>query len=515
MKRNNVTCSPRQNKKIAELDRKVTSQYQGYIPEAKKTYIDTVQLPKSAQEIQDFFEQYIVARRPCKINGVPPQGSGFPPFPVKELKPKSIAGFLPPDEILTVETKVDGGFGSGAKRVKMTFGQFMDKLMEGKERGLYLTTQYYEDDPNASQDTDEEERDQVLSDGDTDGGDSITFHDLHDDFDELQEANQDEDEQEDELEYEMRLRELYQPPLTNLVETLPERPEFLKCLIPQQINLWIGSSSGAAGEDEEWLKNFDARDPRLGLGRNTPGGGVSSGLHHDHADNLYIPVAGRKRFTLFAPSDAAKMYTVGNIRHVYPSGVIDYVSDDRAPLWRHLRDDGAIVAEVYKFLLEKNEDESGGVLDAEQKTRYEKVIDLDRRKQEQDQTATPAGLDPPSFSTVPPAVVHLDKVRDVKLRESIARASESKWPLFHDANRIVAELKPGDMLYLPTGWFHEVTSFGDNDPDAGGVHVAVNYWFTPPTGNTLNNVYDRQDRYWPRDYEVTKRALECARTASE
>jgi len=43
----------------------------------------------------------------------------------------------------------------------------------------------------------------------------------------------------------------------------------------------------------------------------------------------------------------------------------------------------------------------------------------------------------------------------------------------------VVDLKAGDMLYLPTSWFHEVTSFSDEE-SADDVHIALNYWFHPP-----------------------------------
>ncbi|KAI4726157.1 Clavaminate synthase-like protein [Aureobasidium sp. EXF-10728] len=41
----------------------------------------------------------------------------------------------------------------------------------------------------------------------------------------------------------------------------------------------------------------------------------------------------------------------------------------------------------------------------------------------------------------------------------------------------IVDLRAGDMLYLPTSWFHEVTSFADGEED---VHMALNYWFHPP-----------------------------------
>lgn len=39
------------------------------------------------------------------------------------------------------------------------------------------------------------------------------------------------------------------------------------------------------------------------------------------------------------------------------------------------------------------------------------------------------------------------------------------------------ELKAGQILYLPAGWLHEVTSFSD---DSLQTHLALNYWFQPP-----------------------------------
>jgi hypothetical protein len=43
----------------------------------------------------------------------------------------------------------------------------------------------------------------------------------------------------------------------------------------------------------------------------------------------------------------------------------------------------------------------------------------------------------------------------------------------------IVDLKAGDMLYLPTSWFHEVTSFSDEE-SSDNVHIALNYWFHPP-----------------------------------
>jgi hypothetical protein len=46
-----------------------------------------------------------------------------------------------------------------------------------------------------------------------------------------------------------------------------------------------------------------------------------------------------------------------------------------------------------------------------------------------------------------------------------------KYPKFHQAldNAVVAELEPGDAIYIPTLWWHHVRALG-------GVNVLVNYW---------------------------------------
>lgn len=487
-------------KTFVDLNLKITKHYHGYTPPSPETEIDVIDVPVMEEEKKNFFQTYVLARRPCKIVGISPKQ-----FPIDKLKPHNIMEVLPSQEILTIEKKSNGGFGSGTKRIKMSFGQFMEELVHKQQTALYLTTQYYEDDPNNSDySTDEDEKDQILDDADNFETSSLTFDDLHDDFNDLIDNNDDEQNNEteseaEEEENEYRLKELYQPPLTNLIADISPQPEFLDYLIPQQINLWIGAVSNAV-DDAAWLRKYDSKDAtgKLGLGRNVPDGGSSSGLHHDHADNLYIPISGYKRFTLFSPHDAGKMYTVGNIRHVFESGVIDYFADSCAPLWRQLRDDGAIVAEVYKSILDSDSECS-----PEDRAKYKELISADSRLHEK---KFKTSLDPPSFSTIPTAVVHLDKIAEGELKKEIQEVSMKKWPLFFQANRITVDVQPGEMLFLPTGWFHEVTSFG-GDVDENNVHIAANYWFIPPNGKSMDKMYSHDDNYWPNDYRHTERAL--------
>lgn len=48
--------------------------------------------------------------------------------------------------------------------------------------------------------------------------------------------------------------------------------------------------------------------------------GASSGLHHDFHDNLYVLLRGTKRFRLFPPAMAHRMYPHGTVDRIHPNG---------------------------------------------------------------------------------------------------------------------------------------------------------------------------------------------------
>lgn len=56
-------------------------------------------------------------------------------------------------------------------------------------------------------------------------------------------------------------------------------------------------------------------------------------------------------------------------------------------------------------------------------------------------------------------------------------------------------IRAGEMLYIPTGWFHEVRSTGGGS----GGHLAFNYWFHPPDGQTFEKPYSSD--FWPDDWK--------------
>ena len=73
------------------------------------------------------------------------------------------------------------------------------------------------------------------------------------------------------------------------------------------------------------------------------------------------------------------------------------------------------------------------------------------------------------------------------------------FPEFARAKALTAVLEPGDMLYLPSLWWHEVKSEVEQgtSPDShdqhtdvsGGVNIAVNFWYKSHS-QALLNVYE-------------------------
>ncbi|CAD7954979.1 unnamed protein product [Amoebophrya sp. A25] len=73
-------------------------------------------------------------------------------------------------------------------------------------------------------------------------------------------------------------------------------------------------------------------------------------------------------------------------------------------------------------------------------------------------------------------------------------------------NMLEANLNPGDLLYLPASWFHEVHS--------GDTHLALNAWFHPPGKKKLldhetGSVY--ADDFWKKWYQSVQLPQTLAR----
>lgn len=78
---------------------------------------------------------------------------------------------------------------------------------------------------------------------------------------------------------------------------------------------------------------------------------------------------------------------------------------------------------------------------------------------------------------------------------------------------LVPQVNAGEMLYLPAGWFHEVTSFGGQ---RSGGHLAFNYWMHPPDHLHPTDGFSTpyKSSYWPAQWARSEYAkAEAARRA--
>ena len=275
--------------------------------------------------------------------------------------------------------------------------------------------------------------------------------------------------------------QLCSAPLTSLRGDLPVPHPLLPTLAPHQLNVWMGSSRGRKG--------------------------VSSGLHHDSHDNLYLLLDGRKRFALFCPADAPCLYPTGRLSAVHPNGLINYAGGAS-------RDDGAhpipLLARRRRAVHARLHAAEQQVRGASPESLSQARAELRAAEQQLDQlleALLEAGLsgdsDDDNDNREDADDYEDDNKKERKLPDEaplphfslvgrLELADHSRFPLLNRVRPIYVTLEPGDMLYLPAGWFHDVTSYGHS--------CAVNYWLYPPSLNApFSQPYP--DDFW---HEKTK-----------
>ena len=57
----------------------------------------------------------------------------------------------------------------------------------------------------------------------------------------------------------------------------------------------------------------------------------------------------------------------------------------------------------------------------------------------------------------------------------ILKPDYNRFPKFSQAKRLECVLKPGDALFMPAFWWHEVQSYPDHKEHR---NLAVNYWYS-------------------------------------
>ena len=325
-----------------------------------------------------------------------------------------------------------------------------------------------------------------------------------------------------------------------LADDFPVVPRLARGLVLQSVNLWCGRSGPSTPRAPAPSSPSSPSPP--------PPSSTSSGLHHDFHDNLYAVVGGTKRFTLFPPAAVPEMrpsggrprFVHGNGRVVYRcQGEVGADGGDERLVRRHeyrrwrevMLADGVDVEDEEEEEddgdgEEGEDDESDGggegggrkrlaagdAGDTSDDDEDDDDADLvaalaaaergapvadDYSEEEEEEAEGGEGegsegdddedLDPPSFSTLDP-------------REPAHAA------LLPTHRAATVEVGPGDLLYLPCGWFHEVSSSSSSpppppsssvkEPICSPLHLALNYWFHPPDRARANpqNPYSRP--YW-------------------
>eukprot|EP00519_Triparma_laevis_P010336 CAMPEP_0182496864 /NCGR_PEP_ID=MMETSP1321-20130603/5448_1 /TAXON_ID=91990 /ORGANISM="Bolidomonas sp., Strain RCC1657" /LENGTH=642 /DNA_ID=CAMNT_0024700585 /DNA_START=89 /DNA_END=2014 /DNA_ORIENTATION=+ len=203
--------------------------------------------------------------------------------------------------------------------------------------------------------------------------------------------------------------------------------------------------------------------------------GNSSGLHYDYHDNMLLCLKGYKRVRVIKPEFASKCYMVEA-----DEGDFNFVEEEEE---EEVKEEGG-----------KGDD---GDDDSEASVTIGKGFDYDSDTPDSDAAPKPS-LKLPHFSRVDPNL-------------SQKELSES-FPDFVDVPQEIIDVGPGQMLYLPAGYLHEVRSYGFKpsdwkggdekleDKEGGtiveetkddGVHMAANWWYDPPEKNaTSQNPYN-------------------------
>jgi len=258
----------------------------------------------------------------------------------------------------------------------------------------------------------------------------------------------------------------------------------------------------------------------------------------------YVLLRGRKRFRLFSPADAHRMYTYGRICRVHPNGRINYQGeisttpdgrthvDCTAEALRLARkaqrraerrlaeaedaataEDAAKVAVVSaaataSAAVEDAENELDVAMDAA--VRAAVIHERACRKASAQRSMAPSAADNPEARAAPPSFSRItDLTAQLRMRSQARRARDNgqdrgggrqgdgqggsgagggeSHPLLEGASLSSFTLEAGQMLYMPAGWFHEVSS--------SGSHCAINYWFHPPPYSATAK------SFWEREWE--------------
>ena len=293
----------------------------------------------------------------------------------------------------------------------------------------------------------------------------------------------------------------------NAVKLLPLKLPLSSNLKLTESNLWLGCESSPSATSS----SSSSSSPRLS--------GASSGLHYDYHDNFLLCLKGYKRIRIIKPEDAGRCYMAGDREG-------DFVEDEEC---------------------------GGGDLDEKKRKKYEDDTDEEEEEEEEDVTIG-KGFDYKSSSDDEGA----DELRDdfddaedddgndsanvgsgeenscdnsmlAEVGEPPSRTAEAekrnledilphfslvdpnlpqsvlsrRYPKFVGVPQCVIDMSPGEVLYMPAYYLHEVKSYGYKPEDwkgdnnvrqpndvEDGMHMAINWWYEAPVkGSTYVRPY--------------------------
>lgn len=404
-----------------------------------------------------------------------------------------------------------------SRQLTMSVKEFVDRLLHGHQAELfYLSTQQ-----PSSEDDGENNNNNNNNNNKTDAADD---------------GNDDDDDNNIKMPSSLTGNPTFQSPCIQLLQAkkIPPTINLAGNLKLESCNLWMGAttSSSSATASSTTTGNKNTRK------------GSCSGLHHDYHDNFYILLHGKKQFHLFSPDIALQMKTYGNIERIHFNGVISYVGSetrsDGMPLGTDDDDDNdndndndddedfdvagddeeeeeeeeVVLGKGFDYVEsdeefdEQNFDENAvddfddimmGTSTAKGMDSTKKVTNQEGKEHEEqgcDQEPSKDSMQqqrPNNFSTI-----NLQKQKE----ETEGNDGKDKIPFTRKCPQSIVEIHPGEVLYLPAGWFHSVTSFGSFSPsssldgkseerkssvdkanatsDHHNVHMALNFWYHPP-----------------------------------
>lgn len=191
---------------------------------------------------------------------------------------------------------------------------------------------------------------------------------------------------------------------------------------------------------------------------------TTSRLHRDATDNLYFLLQGRKQFTLWSPNFVGYMKTIGPSYGVNKDG-LEYqfnINSFKQFLLQRLHAENRTLEQIYSYI-----NQEGVIVVDEKDLNYQILKELLTK----DVNYLTDDLHFSMLSTNPGSTLWDSKqCYDVVDGDADVLACEHENLPTPSA---IIDLQPGDLLFLPTGWFHQVKSFA-------GPHTAVNYWWKPP-----------------------------------